>query len=278
MAGVGRLGGEALQAQRLVDHRVRLAGGELVVTEVDHRMPLRWGMRVQAPLRPQRDVRADRAQPLAGDDHRLVAERAAGEQAPQRSGPLSTGLLSTGLLSTGPLSTVREHGPGVRRSAPGHRGQAGTCVPIPPSAASDHAERRSDPALPGRRTRSEPAWPAPPRSRAGRAATSGAGGLDTDDHGPGRRIVVQGGEGGAGRPAADRRGQVTPADAQGRAHPRPGRVEQAQHLLCARARGGNQPGRPGGEGVREAQPDTADDGCATVRAPSPAGPAAPRCP
>ena len=43
--------------------------------------------RAEVPFRPQRDVRADRAQPLAGDDHRLVAERAAREQAAQRAGP-----------------------------------------------------------------------------------------------------------------------------------------------------------------------------------------------
>ena len=137
---VGRLGGEAFQPQRLVDHRVRPADGELVVAEVDHHVAVRGRARAEVPFRAQRDVRADGAQALAGDDHCLGAERAARVQAAQRAGPGRD-------LGARPVRP--------RRGLLAGRGERGLGACARPRATH---------ALP---TRTAPAWTGPLRSRGG---------------------------------------------------------------------------------------------------------------
>ena len=82
---VGRLDGDPVEPGALVDHRVRPALGERVVAEVDHQVAGgRAGPVAERPLGPQRDVGPDLAERGRRDDHRLVAQRAAGEQPAQR--------------------------------------------------------------------------------------------------------------------------------------------------------------------------------------------------
>ena len=96
---VGRLECQPLGAQRGVDHRMRPSLGQRVVAEVDHQMAARIGraqVGAEGPLRVQRDVRADLAQGRTRDQHRLVAQRAAGVQPAQRAtGPRRRRLVPT---------------------------------------------------------------------------------------------------------------------------------------------------------------------------------------
>ena len=82
-ARVGRLGGDPLQPQGRVDHRVRPAAGQLVVTEVDDQVGVGAQVGAERQLGRQRDVGPDAAEGTARDQHRLVRQGAAAEQTPQ---------------------------------------------------------------------------------------------------------------------------------------------------------------------------------------------------
>ena len=215
----GRVGGgpgQLLVAQRRVDHRVRAALGEGVVTEVDHRVGVGGQVAVQREVVGQRDVAADRAEHLRGHQHRLVAEGAADEE-PAEQGP--------------------GRGAGVcRRPRTGHvgrrRGRAGA------STASATAVRSR--------------WPRPSRPSSTGVASVVDVRLEVRGHLGGRRlgdhhdqvdvgVGVEPAQRLAGREPADRRRQVATADAERVAYADPvagraGVVEQARAAAGSRCR------------------------------------------
>ena len=180
------------------------------------------------------------AERLAGDEHRLVGERAAAEQA-----------------------RAARRAPGPRASRPGQLGHCGAGAPSADSAASMAAVRSG---RPGPRVAQWTGLPSVAAYACTSASTSGAGGLDT--------TTIEVVAGSAARAASACRverprtagGQVAPADAEAVAHAHPGGVEQAHDLLGAGARGGDEPDRAGARGVGEAERDPADDRGAAVGA------------
>ncbi len=244
-ARVGRLDGEPLVAQRRVDHRVGAAPGERVVTEVDHRVvgagvPASGAADVERELGRQRDVRPDRAEQLAGDEHRLVAQGAAAEQAAQRRGRAS---------AAAPAPTTATGGvrpPSALDDPLGGRGQVGPAG----------AERGP---LDG-----EPAARRPGCSSA--LTTSGSAGLLTTTTSSVPASSASAARAWrADRPptAADRSRPPRPRQCR---TPTPPCAEQRHELLRAGAGGGDERDGSGLDDVGEAQPDAADDRGAAVRA------------
>ena len=195
----------------------------------------------------ERDVGRGRAEHRRGDEHRLVAERAAGRR-----------------------PRAARARPGVRprrrpRRRPPTRSATGAPTPTADSTDSTAAVRSGRPGT----ERGQVDRLAERRRRASRAsaATSGAGGLETTTI-----ELVAGSAASAASACRRRAGRDGRRTGRGRRRPRqvadadPGGVEQAADLLGAGAGGGDRPTGPGAHDVGEAEPDAADDRGAAVGA------------
>ncbi len=239
-AGIGGLFGDALQAERQVDHRVRAAGGQLVVAEVDHEMPGRAQVGVECPLWIERAcwTRSARAgRPRSPSTRRRASRRrTARARIPASAGASYGAGHSAGATGSMP-SAARTFAVVAVRSA----------WPRPTNATSDGVSS----AAAATRTCS---------------ATRSVRRLGQHDDEFGPRVPVEQLHRREGRPAADRCGQVAPADAEHGRDADAGRVEQARHLLRAGARCRDDADRTRAKCVGEAEPEAADNRGAAVRA------------
>ena len=251
---IGGLGGQQVQAQRRVDHRVWPAAGERVVAQVDHRVTgpgqlrsaeLRLGKR---QVGAQRDVRSQVADDRAGDQHGLVRQGAAGVQTAQRrQGRRPVAARSDPrTASPGPARRARparSPPPSVRSGSPG------------PSSTVVTGVRASDPAA---RTRS---------------ATVGSGGLESTTMWPvsGSSSSMASARSALRPPTgADRSRPPTPSTWE---TPTPASSSRQDSCWAPVPEAATMPtfGRPvglrrRGQYVRESEPDPGDDGGAAVRA------------